>query len=175
MKSNLRLVLLHPYIHKQANSHRLWLISFLSFLTLAFLATLIYTRESTPTAATAAGAAPPLLSSAVSTALIHYASNSNNSDHMSHTDIKHISGILRQCAPPCNVLVFGLTAETLLWRALNHHGRTVFIDENRYYAAYFEEKWPEIEVYDVQYSTRLSEMPELIAMAKEQVRIYVGL
>ncbi|KAL1540900.1 protein IRX15-LIKE [Salvia divinorum] len=96
--------------------------------------------------------------------------STNNSDHMSYTDMKQISDVLRQCSQPCNVLVFGLTAESLLWKALNNKGRTVFIDENRYYAAYIEEKYPEIEAYDVQYSTKLSEMRELITAVKEQVR-----
>ncbi|KAH6799603.1 hypothetical protein C2S51_036087 [Perilla frutescens var. frutescens] len=176
MKNNFsnttKLILLHPYIQKQGSSNRLWFLALVSLLTLAFLATLIYTRDSISTTSTIAAVAAtnPPLSTAVSRALIHYASNSNNSDHMSYTDIKHISDALRQCSQPCNVLVFGLTAESLLWRALNHNGRTVFIDENRYYAAYIEEKYPEIEAYDVQYATRLSEMPELIAAVKEQVR-----
>ncbi|KAL0461809.1 UNVERIFIED_CONTAM: protein IRX15-LIKE [Sesamum latifolium] len=128
----------------------------------------ISTSSSAATAAVAASSPP--LSSAVSRALLHYASNSNNTDRMSYTDIKQIADALRQCSPPCNFLVFGLTHETLLWKALNHNGRTVFIDENRYYAAYIEEKYPEIEAYDVQYGTKLSEMPELIAAVKEQVR-----
>ncbi|KAL0431536.1 UNVERIFIED_CONTAM: protein IRX15-LIKE [Sesamum radiatum] len=180
MKNNIsngtKLILLHPYIQKQGSSNRLWLLAFVSLLTLAFLATLIYTRDSisistSSSAATASVAASsPPLSSAVSRALLHYASNSNNTDRMSYTDIKQIADALRQCSPPCNFLVFGLTHETLLWKALNHNGRTVFIDENRYYAAYIEEKYPEIEAYDVQYGTKLSEMPELIAAVKEQVR-----
>lgn len=178
MKNNLsnstRLILLHPYIQKQGSSNRLWLLALVSFLTLAFLATLIYTRESitttTSTVAAVVAAANPRLSASVSRALIHYASNSNNSDHMTYTDMKQISDALRQCSQPCNLLVFGLTPESLLWRALNHNGRTVFIDENRYYAAYVEEKYPEIEAYDVQYATKLSEMKELIAAVKEQVR-----
>ncbi|KAK4410039.1 protein IRX15-LIKE [Sesamum angolense] len=179
MKNNIsngtKLILLHPYIQKQGSSNRLWLLAFVSLLTLAFLATLIYTRDSisisTSSAATAAVAASsPPLSSAVSRALLHYASNSNSTDRMSYTDIKQIADALRQCSRPCNFLVFGLTHETLLWKALNHNGRTVFIDENRYYAAYIEEKYPEIEAYDVQYGTKLSEMPELIAAVKEQVR-----
>ncbi|PIN23804.1 hypothetical protein CDL12_03472 [Handroanthus impetiginosus] len=179
MKNNLsngtKLILLHPYIQKQGTSNRLWLVAFISFLTLAFLLTLIYTRESfsisatTTVAATVTSTSPPL-SKAVVKALVHYASNSNNTDRMSYTDIKQISDALRQCLQPCNFLIFGLTPESLLWKALNHNGRTVFIDENRYYAAYFEEKYPEIEAYDVHYSTKLSEMPELIAAVKEQVR-----
>ncbi|KAL0332200.1 UNVERIFIED_CONTAM: protein IRX15-LIKE [Sesamum calycinum] len=173
MSSSTKLILLHPYIQKQGNSNRLCLLAFfsISFLTLAFLLTLIYTRQSISiSTTTAAASTPPPLSSAVIRALLHYASNSNNTDRMSYTDIKQISDALRQCSQPCNFLVFGLTHETLLWKALNHNGRTVFIDENRYYAAYIEEKYPEIEAYDVHYSTKLSEMPEVIAAVKEQVR-----
>ncbi|KAI3451993.1 hypothetical protein Pfo_008658 [Paulownia fortunei] len=178
MKNNLsnstKLILLHPYIQKQGSSNRLWLLAFISFLTLAFLLTLIYTRESisttTATVAAAITATSPPLSKAVVRALVHYASSSNNTDRMSYTDIKQISDALRQCSQACNFLIFGLTHEALLWKALNHNGRTVFIDENRYYAAYFEEKYPEIEAYDVHYSTKLIEMPELIAAVKEQMR-----
>ncbi|KAL3640288.1 Protein IRX15-LIKE [Castilleja foliolosa] len=168
-----KLILLHPYIQKQGSSNRLWLLAFISFLTLAFLVTLIYTRESITTAVTATATAAtavntPHLPAAASKALLHYASSSNNTEHMSHADAKQVADALRQCPQPCNLLVFGLTHEMLLWRALNHRGRTVFIDENRYYAAYMEEKHPEIEVYDVQYGTKLSEMPELIAAVKAQ-------
>ncbi|KAL3833317.1 hypothetical protein ACJIZ3_008053 [Penstemon smallii] len=175
ISNNTKLILLHPYIQKQGSSNRLWLLTFVSFLTLAFLLTLIYTRESisistrSTTAITTAVATPAIPKSVVR-ALIHYASNSNNTEHMSYTDIKQISDVLRQCSQPCNFLIFGLTHETLLWKSLNSNGRTVFIDENRYYAAYIEEKYPEIEAYDVQYSTKLSEMPELIAAVKEQVK-----
>ncbi|CAK9167117.1 unnamed protein product [Ilex paraguariensis] len=178
MKNNVnngtKLILLHPYIQKQGSSNRLWLLAFISFFTLAFLLTLIYTRESitttTHTAALAAtGSWNPPLSKTVVKALVHYASNSNHTHRMSYTDIKQISDVLRQCSSPCNFLVFGLTHETLLWKALNQHGRTVFIDENRYYAAYMEEKYPEIEAYDVQYTTKLREMKELIASARAQV------
>ncbi|KAH6760256.1 IRREGULAR XYLEM protein [Perilla frutescens var. frutescens] len=171
--NNTKLILVHPYIQKQGgSSNRLWSLAFISFLTLAFLLTLIYTRDSisiSTTAATVTAASPPL-SKAVVRALAHYASTSNSTEKMSYSDIKQISDALRQCSQSCNFLIFGLTHESLLWKALNSNGRTVFIDENRYYAAYFEEKHPEIEAYDVHYSTRLSEMPELISAVKEQVR-----
>ncbi|KAL3592146.1 hypothetical protein D5086_010786 [Populus alba] len=111
----------------------------------------------------------PLPTTVINT-LLHYASRSNDSFHMSHAEIKPISDVLRKCSSPCNFLVFGLTHETPLWKALNHNGRTVFIEENRYYAAYYEELHPEIDVFDVQYTTKMKEMRELIASTKEQIK-----
>ncbi|PPD73786.1 hypothetical protein GOBAR_DD29293 [Gossypium barbadense] len=159
--SNTKLILLHPYIQKQGSSSRLWLLAFISFFTIAFLLTLIYTRESVSGRTTAA----------VRTTVRGPGSSvSNDSFHMTYAELKPISDVLRKCSSPCNFLVFGLTQETLLWKALNHNGRTVFIDENRYYAAYFEELHPEIDAYDVQYTTKASETRELIASAKAQIR-----
>ncbi|PPS18685.1 hypothetical protein GOBAR_AA01899 [Gossypium barbadense] len=187
--SNTKLILLHPYIQKQGSSSRLWLLAFISFFTIAFLLTLIYTRESVSGRTTAAvrttvrgpgssvsafggggGGGGALLPTTVINTLLHYASRSNDSFHMTYAELKPISDVLRKCSSPCNFLVFGLTQETLLWKALNHNGRTVFIDENRYYAAYFEELHPEIDAYDVQYTTKASETRELIASAKAQIR-----
>ncbi|XP_004509113.1 protein IRX15-LIKE [Cicer arietinum] len=175
--NNTKLILLHPYIQKQGNSNRLWLLALISILTLAFLATLIYTRENstfnnTNTSISSVISTPvsssPLPSTVINT-LLHYASKSNDTYHMTYSDLKPISDVLRKCSSPCNLLIFGLTPETLLWKALNHNGKTVFIDENRYYAAYIEEKHPEIDAYDVTYTTKRSEMKELIASAKEHV------
>jgi uncharacterized protein (TIGR01627 family) len=176
--TNTKLILLHPYIQKQGNSNRLWLLAFISILTLAFLATLIYTRDrestlnNTNTSIISSVITNPVsapLPATVINTLLHYASKSNDSYHMTYSDLKPISDVLRKCSSPCNLLVFGLTPETLLWKALNHNGKTVFIDENRYYAAYIEEKHPEIDAYDVTYTTKRSEMKELIASAKEHV------
>ncbi|CAI0406162.1 unnamed protein product [Linum tenue] len=89
---------------------------------------------------------------------------------MTHPELKSISDVLRKCSHPCNFLVFGLTHETLLWKALNYHGRTVVVEENRYYAAYFEELHPDIDVFDVQYTSRAGEMDELLASARELAR-----
>ncbi|KAL4582242.1 hypothetical protein LXL04_006786 [Taraxacum kok-saghyz] len=173
---NTKLILLHPYIQKQTNPNRFYLIALVSVFTIVSLVTLVYTRESfhtttsaTATTTTATNHQQPLPKSVIK-ALIHYAAATNTTNHMSQTDIRQISDVLKQCSVPCNLLVFGLTAETLLWNALNHHGRTVFIDENRYYAAYVEDKFPEIEAYDVQYTTKIKELNELITSVKEQTR-----
>ncbi|KAF7848826.1 hypothetical protein BT93_L1533 [Corymbia citriodora subsp. variegata] len=128
--SNTRLILLHPYIQKRGSSNRLWLLAFISFLTTALVVALIYTREYSTTAASCAAAAFPSattvysnapLPSTVINSLLHCASKCNDSFRMSYPELKPISDVLRKCSSPCNFLVFGLTHETLLWKALNHH------------------------------------------------------
>ncbi|OVA02074.1 putative polysaccharide biosynthesis protein [Macleaya cordata] len=175
--NNTKLILLHPSIHKQGGSHRFWLLAFISFFTFAFLLTLLNTRDSITTTNTTirTGATTSSSSSSgsqlpknIEDALLHYATNSNNTGKMTDSELNSITQALHQCSSPCNFLIFGLTHETLLWKALNHKGRTVFVDESEYFIAKFEEKHPDIEAYDVQYTTKVSEMKELIKSAKEQ-------
>ncbi|GFP84595.1 protein irx15-like, partial [Phtheirospermum japonicum] len=86
-------------------------------------------------------------------------------------EVKSFAAALRRCAPPCNVLVFGLAHETLLWSALNHNGggRTVFVDESSYMISKLEEKHPSIEAYDVQFTTKVSELYDLIEYYKREI------
>ncbi|ONH95496.1 hypothetical protein PRUPE_7G074500 [Prunus persica] len=148
--SNTKLIILYPYIQKQGTSNHLWLLAFMSIFTLAFLLTIIYTNglyaysstttitisAATITTTTTASTAVPLLPTTVINTLLYYTPKSNDTFKMSYADIKPISDALRKCSTPCNFLIFGLTHETLLWKALNNNGCTVFIDENRYFAAY---------------------------------------
>ncbi|XP_004136972.1 protein IRX15-LIKE [Cucumis sativus] len=191
MKStaNAKLILLHPSIHKQplptptpasgppTLSPRRWLFSFLTFFTLAFTLTLINSTFSTSTASrrSLAGHAPNVASTAplphpISSALLHYAAADTNSTkpHMSTAELSSIAVALSPCAPACNFLIFGLTHESLLWRALNHAGVTVFLDENEFQVSKFEQSNPGTEAYDVQYTTKVSEMKELLFLAKSQ-------
>ncbi|KAF8406286.1 hypothetical protein HHK36_008371 [Tetracentron sinense] len=173
--SNTKLIFLHPSVHKQGFSHRIWLLAFVSFFTLAFLLTLINTRESmttttTTTTTSSSGSLKSPLPKSVADALLHYAANSNATGRMSETELKSIANVLHRCSSPCNFLIFGLSHETLLWKALNHNGRTVFLDESEYFIAKFEEKHPDMEAYDVQYTTKVSEMEELVASARDQLR-----
>ncbi|XP_042496426.1 protein IRX15-LIKE [Macadamia integrifolia] len=172
--TNTKLILLHPSVHKQAGSHRLWILAFVSFFTFAFLLALINTRDSITSSSSsplAGTKAQTRLPTPVADALLHYASISNNTGKMTGAELKSIANALHNCpSTPCNFLVFGLTPEFQLWKALNHNGRTVFIDENEYYIAYFEEKHPDMEAYDVSYTTQVSQMKELIKSAKEQLR-----
>ncbi|XP_059446143.1 protein IRX15-LIKE-like [Corylus avellana] len=186
-----KLILLHhpSSIHKQngaiscssssTNSHRLWLLFITTLFTLAFTVTLFSSTipssassSTRPTSLTSAFPTTPL-PPPVSDALLHYAvtaSNASGSPHMSSAELASISAALTHCSPGCNFLVFGLTHESLLWHALNFNARTVYLDENEFLVSKFEQSHPGIEAYDVSYSTRVSDMPELIQGTKSQVR-----
>ncbi|URE23435.1 plant-specific domain TIGR01627 family protein [Musa troglodytarum] len=80
---------------------------------------------------------PPPLPPPVFDSLVHYAVFSNSTGKMEEGDLREVAGVLR-LRGPCHLLVFGLGHETPLWSALNHGGRTVFVDENEYYVARVE-------------------------------------
>ncbi|KAL5208627.1 hypothetical protein ABZP36_033062 [Zizania latifolia] len=117
-------------------------------------------------AASASAAGEGGLPGYVFDALVHYAAAAGNSTaSMPEEDVRAIASVLRRRAP-CRLLVFGLGAETPLWRALNHGGRTVFLDENPYYVAHLESAHPGLEAYDVAYATTVREFPNLLDAAR---------
>ncbi|XP_022155585.1 protein IRX15-LIKE-like [Momordica charantia] len=185
MKSsaNAKLILLHPSIHKQglstptaaAAAPRRCLFSFLTFFTLAFTLTLINSTFSSSSSSSSAAArrtssAASPLPIPISAALLHYAAADTNSTkpHMTSGELSSIAAALAPCSPACNFLIFGLNHESLLWRALNHRGATVFLDENEFQVSKFEQSNPGSEAYDVQYTTKVSQMKELLVQAKSQ-------
>lgn len=186
--SNAKLILLQPSLNKQQGSggitsslasfgshHRLCLIAIISFFTFASLLTLLTTTPRDPK--------PPALNSHLAfssvtsplpphlyDALLHYTiSSPAATGRMADADLRAIASVIRRRSP-CNLLVFGLGFETLLWRSLNHGGRTVFLDESEYYIKHFEDHHPGLEAYDVSYATKVSELKELVAAAKNQVK-----
>lgn len=185
-----RLILLQPSLPKHAAAatpppppsahHRIWLIALISFFAFASMLTLLSSsaRESRPTnsflsAATSVSPASisvpaAALHSNLFDALLHYATQSAANGRMSDSDLRSVAAVLRRRGP-CNLLVFGLGPESLLWRSLNHGGRSVFIDENQYYIAHYEERHPGLEGYDVAYTTKVSELGELLAAVRKQV------
>ena len=88
---------------------------------------------------------------------------------MSAAEIAAVAAVLLR-TPNLNLLIFGLTHESLLWFALNHHGRrTVLVDENEYRVAKFEESNPGIEAYDVQFGTKVSDYRDLLSKTKAKL------
>ncbi|KAM0885774.1 hypothetical protein ACQ4PT_030129 [Festuca glaucescens] len=122
--------------------------------------------------AASAGASGGGLPAYVFDALVRYAAaaGANSTASMPEEDVRAIASVLRRRAP-CNLLVFGLGAETPLWRALNHGGRTVFLDENPFYVAHMEgAHGPGLEAYDVAYATAVRDLPDLLDAARASRR-----
>lgn len=87
---------------------------------------------------------------------------------MSFLELSTISTIIHSHGPSCNLLIFGLTHESLLWRSINFQGRTVFVDESPYSVSKFEQSNPGVEAYDVVYSTKVSQATKLLGYYKTQ-------
>lgn len=146
---------------------RIAVIAFFFIFTFILTFVLIVTRD----AADAAAAAKSQLPEPIVDALLHFASAEDVTPaRMSSAETKYVNSVLRRCAAPCNLLVFGLTHETLLWNALNHGGRTVFVDERAYLVTKLEEEHPPIEAYDVQFTTKVSELADLIKQVKAEIQ-----
>ncbi|KAK4789121.1 hypothetical protein SAY86_020440 [Trapa natans] len=171
--TNTKFILFQPQLHRQppALASRLWfllLLLFTSFTFAFFILTLISTAVS-PSASLASAASHPPIPQFVQDALLHYAAavNSTSGGRFSASELAAVSAAIRRCRPGCNLLVFGLTHETLLYRALNSDGRTVFLDESEFLISRMEQQHHGIEAYDVQYTTKVDEMWDLLRLARE--------
>ncbi|OAY84953.1 protein IRREGULAR XYLEM 15-like [Ananas comosus] len=193
--NNAKLIVLHPSLHKGCGGgggggggsflvsiHRLWVIAFVSFSALASLLLTLLSRHPAhrlpPHPAMpmpmpgGSSSCQPALSPVVFDALLHYAASASASANssggrMAEADLRAAAGVVWRRAP-CNLLVFGLGAETPLWRALNAGGRTVFLDENEYYVAHMESLLPGLEAYDVAFASyaRARDLGRLLSVAR---------
>ncbi|KAL0555770.1 hypothetical protein IC582_004266 [Cucumis melo] len=103
----------------------------------------------------------------VANALIHYAT-SNITPQQTLKEIS-VSARILETKSPCNFLVFGLGHDSLMWTALNHGGRTVFLEEDKAWIDQIQERLPNLEAYHVQYDTKVHQADELmkIGMGEE--------
>ncbi|XP_078439560.1 protein IRX15-LIKE-like [Wolffia australiana] len=111
------------------------------------------------------------ISAEIFDALVHYSTaTASPRSKMPEADVRDVATAIRR-RRPCNLLIFGLGYETLLWRSLNHGGRTVFVDDNAFRISVLEERYRGlIEAYDVRFSTKVSDLADLIAMARAERR-----
>ncbi|XP_010518178.1 PREDICTED: protein IRX15-LIKE-like [Camelina sativa] len=174
--TNTNLILFHhhsPLTSKSAsavaaaNHHRLLFIFFLSFFTLLFSFSLFSSSIHSTTTSHSLSSSPfSSVPPPVTAALLHYTSSSPPNTSMSFLELSTISNIIHSHGPSCNLLVFGLTHESLLWRSINFQGRTVFVDESPYSVSKFEQSNPGVEAYDVVYSTKVSQAGKLLGYYK---------
>ncbi|KAG7015877.1 Glucuronoxylan 4-O-methyltransferase 3, partial [Cucurbita argyrosperma subsp. argyrosperma] len=111
---------------------------------------------------------PPSLANA----LIHYATT-NITPQQTLKEISVSARVLERKSP-CNFLVFGLGHDSLMWTALNHGGRTVFLEEDKAWIDQIQERVPSLEAYNVQYDTKVHQAEELMKMGMEEECKTVG-
>ncbi|KAK0575674.1 hypothetical protein LWI29_029473 [Acer saccharum] len=104
-------------------------------------------------------------------ALVHYATT-NITPQQTLKEISVSLGVLEKKSP-CNFLVFGLGHDSLMWTALNHGGRTVFLEEDKSWIELIQAKLPTLESYHVEYDTKLTQADELmeIGMGEEDCKL----
>ncbi|XP_044947540.1 glucuronoxylan 4-O-methyltransferase 1-like [Hordeum vulgare subsp. vulgare] len=147
--------------------HRLLLVAALAAFLLLFSARTLFSSSSSHASRLRGGESDgdgscSKLPGAVAEALVHYAT-SNVTPQQTAAEIG-VSLRVLQRRSPCNFLVFGLGHDSPMWAALNHGGRTVFLEEDASWIASVRAAHPGLESYHVTYDTRLTEADDLIAL-----------
>ncbi|KAI3460704.1 hypothetical protein Pfo_017367 [Paulownia fortunei] len=110
------------------------------------------------------------ISPSLAHALVHYATLNITPQQT----LKEISVSLKvlEKRSPCNFLVFGLGHDSLMWTALNHGGRTVFLEEDKSWIEQIQTQIPSLESYHVVYDTKVTQADELLEIGmKEECKI----
>uniref|UniRef100_A0A6N2M973 Polysaccharide biosynthesis domain-containing protein n=1 Tax=Salix viminalis TaxID=40686 RepID=A0A6N2M973_SALVM len=97
-------------------------------------------------------------------ALIHY-TTSTITPQQTLEEISVSAKILEEKSP-CNFLVFGLGHDSLMWSALNHGGRTVFLEEDEAWIAQIKRRFPMLESHNVTYYSKVKEAANLMEVGK---------
>ncbi|GLT81673.1 hypothetical protein SLE2022_001090 [Rubroshorea leprosula] len=92
-------------------------------------------------------------------AIFHYAT-SRQIPQQSPMEIRVAFDILKELAP-CNLLVFGLGHDSLMWASLNARGTTLFLEEDPAWLHATLRNAPVLRAHFVAYRTRLSQADEL--------------
>lgn len=96
--------------------------------------------------------------------IIHYAT-SNTTPQQTHAEISVTARVL-QHRSPCRFLVFGLGLDSPMWAALNHGGRTVFLEEDESWIATVRARFPSLEAYHVRYDTTVRDADALMEIGR---------
>ncbi|KAM0066521.1 putative glucuronoxylan 4-O-methyltransferase [Helianthus debilis subsp. tardiflorus] len=106
------------------------------------------------------------LSPTTAETLVHYVT-SNITPQQTFKEISVSLRVLNKKSP-CNFLVFGLGHDSPMWAALNHGGRTVFLEEDKSWIQQIQSKFPNLESYHVVYDTKVSRASDLMDIGKQK-------
>ncbi|XP_039117740.1 glucuronoxylan 4-O-methyltransferase 3-like [Dioscorea cayenensis subsp. rotundata] len=104
--------------------------------------------------------------------IIHYTTQ-NITPQQTFKEVSVTARVLQKKSP-CNFLVFGLGHDSLMWSALNHAGRTVFLEEDQNWIESITSKFPSLEAYHATYNTKVSQAEELMQLGKQEECTVVG-
>ncbi|QCD76411.1 hypothetical protein DEO72_LG1g30 [Vigna unguiculata] len=108
----------------------------------------------------------------LSQTLIHY-STSTITPQQTLKEISVSARVLEKKSP-CNFLVFGLGHDSLMWSALNHGGRTVFLEEDEAWMEQIRRRFPTVESYHVRYDSKVKEAENLMEVGRGEECTAVG-
>ncbi|KAL2342276.1 hypothetical protein Fmac_010216 [Flemingia macrophylla] len=110
--------------------------------------------------------------SSVSEALIHY-STSSITPQQTQKEISVTARVL-EGKSPCKLLVFGVGHDSLMWSALNHGGRTIFVEEDEAWMEQMRRRFPTVEAYHVTYGSKVKEAERLMEAGRGEECRAVG-
>ncbi|KAK9061663.1 hypothetical protein SSX86_018846 [Deinandra increscens subsp. villosa] len=97
-------------------------------------------------------------------AILHYATTRTTAQQ-TLPEIKLAADLLQTLAP-CNLLVFGIGHESLMWASLNPRGTTLFLEDDLSSVHKTLNHAPSLRVHHVTYDTRLSDADYLLSSYK---------
>ncbi|WOL11911.1 hypothetical protein Cni_G20675 [Canna indica] len=166
-------------VHNNASKFKLFLIFFLVLIALYILKSRLSSsppaQESTSLQSSSAIHQTPSCTKiplSLASTIIHYAT-SNVTPQQTLNEISVAARVLQKKSP-CNFLVFGLGRDSPMWSALNHGGRTIFLEEDASWIQAVKREFPALDSYHVTYDTKVSEAEELLELRKSEECTMVG-
>ncbi|KAI3748142.1 hypothetical protein L6452_11040 [Arctium lappa] len=98
-------------------------------------------------------------------AIMYYATARGVAAQQTLPEIQTIFHLLQTLAP-CNLLVFGIGHESLMWSAFNTRGTTLFLEDDIKSVQKILANAPTLRVHHTAYETRLSDADSLLAAYK---------
>ncbi|KAJ0988844.1 hypothetical protein J5N97_007200 [Dioscorea zingiberensis] len=99
-------------------------------------------------------------------AILHYATSSSV-PLQTISEIRLTYDVLRAISP-CNLLVFGLGHDSIMWSSFNPSGTTVFLEDSPNWTQSVLESAPDLTAHTVRYTTHVSDADRLLESYKSE-------